>query len=92
MARWLLLALIRSYRAGISPLLPGACRYTPTCSEYALVAVRRFGARKGGWMAVRRILRCHPFGGFGPDPVPGGPGRSGHGEDESSDGSESNRN
>lgn len=66
----LLILLIRFYRAAVSPLLPPACRYTPTCSEYALVAVQRFGALKGGWLALRRLLRCHPFGGFGPDPVP----------------------
>jgi putative membrane protein insertion efficiency factor len=66
----LLILFIRFYRAAVSPLLPPACRYTPTCSEYALLAVERFGAVRGGWLAVRRLLRCHPLGGFGPDPVP----------------------
>ena len=65
-----ILALIRFYRAGISPLLPPACRYTPSCSAYAEEAVRRYGALKGSWLATRRLLRCHPFGGSGFDPVP----------------------
>lgn len=69
--RRVLLGLIRFYRAAVSPLLPSACRYVPTCSEYAETAVRRFGALRGGWMALRRVLRCHPLGGSGPDPVPG---------------------
>lgn len=75
--RRLLLGLIRFYRAAVSPLLPSSCRYVPTCSEYAETAVRRFGALRGGWMALRRILRCHPFGGSGPDPVPPGPDADG---------------
>jgi putative membrane protein insertion efficiency factor len=66
----ILIFLIRLYRAAFSPLLPPACRYTPTCSAYALTAVERFGALRGGWLAVRRILRCHPLGGRGYDPVP----------------------
>lgn len=70
MGRRTLIALIRFYRAAISPLLPAACRFTPTCSQYAEVAVGRHGALRGGWMALRRLLRCHPFGGSGYDPVP----------------------
>lgn len=70
MAARILIFLIRLYRAAFSPLLPPACRYTPTCSAYALTAVQRFGALRGGWLAVRRILRCHPLGGRGYDPVP----------------------
>ncbi|NJD09150.1 MAG: membrane protein insertion efficiency factor YidD [Gemmatimonadetes bacterium] len=66
----LLLALIRAYQRGLSPLLPPSCRYSPTCSEYALQAVQRFGAARGGALAVRRLLRCHPWGGSGYDPVP----------------------
>jgi hypothetical protein len=64
------LLLIRGYRVGISPMLPAACRYTPTCSAYAEEAVRRHGAARGGWLALRRVLRCHPWGGTGYDPVP----------------------
>lgn len=66
----LLLILIRGYRAAISPWLPPSCRFTPTCSRYAETAVRRFGPWRGSWLAVRRLLRCHPWGGRGADPVP----------------------
>ncbi len=62
--------LIRFYRAAISPWTPAACRYTPTCSAYALEAVERYGAARGLWLAIRRIGRCHPWGGSGFDPVP----------------------
>jgi uncharacterized protein len=70
MAR-LFLALIGFYQRAISPLLPPACRYQPSCSAYAKEAIARYGAAKGGYLAARRILRCHPFGGHGYDPVPG---------------------
>ena len=66
----LLQLLIRFYQYCISPLVPPRCRYTPTCSQYALEAVRRYGALKGGWLAVKRIAHCHPWGGHGHDPVP----------------------
>ncbi len=66
----LLLWMIRFYRANLSALHPGCCRFTPTCSQYALEAVEKYGALKGGWLAVRRILRCHPFHAGGYDPVP----------------------
>ena len=56
-----LLALIRFYRKYISPCRPPCCRYIPTCSQYALEAVEKYGAWKGGWLALKRILRCHPF-------------------------------
>lgn len=65
-----MLALIAFYRNCISPLTPPACRYTPTCSQYAAEAIRRYGPFRGGWLALKRILRCHPFGGSGYDPVP----------------------
>lgn len=61
---------IRAYQVGLSPLLPSACRFTPTCSEYARQAVESHGAARGGWLAAKRIARCHPFGGRGYDPVP----------------------
>lgn len=64
------LMLIRIYQGAVSPWLPAACRYDPTCSEYARVAVERFGAGRGSWLAVRRIGRCQPFGSSGWDPVP----------------------
>lgn len=66
----LLVGFIRLYRAAVAPLLPPACRYTPTCSRYAEEAVRRFGPGRGAWLAFRRLLRCHPWGGRGWDPVP----------------------
>ena len=62
--------LIRAYQLVLAPLWPGACRYEPNCSEYALLAVDRFGALKGSCLAGQRILRCHPWGAFGFDPVP----------------------
>ena len=66
----LLLLLVQFYRSCISPLLPPSCRYYPTCSAYAMEAIERYGARRGGWMALKRILRCHPFHAGGYDPVP----------------------
>ena len=69
--KWLLLALIRFYQRFISPAFPPRCRYTPTCSQYALEAIERYGAIRGGWLALRRLLRCHPFHkGDYYDPVP----------------------
>ena len=65
-----LLALIRFYRSCISPMRPPCCRFIPTCSEYALEAIEKYGALKGGWLAFRRILRCNPFHKGGYDPVP----------------------
>ena len=65
----LLLGLIRLYQIGISPVLPPACRFYPTCSHYAYQAVERYGALRGGWMAAKRLMRCHPFNPGGYDPV-----------------------
>lgn len=67
----ILLAMIRFYRRSISPYTPASCRFTPTCSAYAQEAISKYGALKGGWLALRRLLRCHPFykGDFY-DPVP----------------------
>jgi len=65
------LAPIRFYQLAISPFTPMSCRYLPTCSEYAREAVLRHGPLRGGWLALRRLARCHPLGGHGYDPVPG---------------------
>lgn len=63
--------LIKVYRYSISPMLgPGKCRYQPSCSKYAIEALEKYGLFKGGWLAVKRILSCHPWGGSGYDPVP----------------------
>ena len=64
------LFLIDVYRRYISPLKSPCCRYIPTCSEYAMIPIERYGAARGGWLALKRILRCHPFHEGGYDPVP----------------------
>lgn len=68
----ILIALVKFYRKYISPLTPPTCRYVPTCSQYALEALEKYGALKGGWLAIKRICRCHPFhkGHDFYDPVP----------------------
>jgi uncharacterized protein len=68
-AKFVSLKLLQVYKRIISPMLPAACRYLPTCSEYAIEAVERYGAVRGGWRAFIRIMRCHPFAGSGYDPV-----------------------
>ncbi len=75
--KWLVCGVIRFYQVAISKPLHvmlgplAGCRFTPTCSEYTLQAVRHYGVLRGGWLGVRRILRCQPWGGSGYDPVPG---------------------
>ena len=73
MSRWLrtlVLLPVHFYRRFISRYTPDTCRFDPTCSGYALEAVQRHGVLRGGWLTVKRIARCHPFGGYGDDPVP----------------------
>ena len=71
--RWIAVVLswpIKFYKYAVSPMLPPSCRYTPTCSQYALEALKKYGALKGTWLTIKRIARCHPWGGQGYDPVP----------------------
>ncbi len=68
--RTLLIGLLKAYRYAISPMLGRNCRYHPSCSEYAIEAVRRHGVFRGGWLAIKRVGRCHPFSHGGYDPVP----------------------
>jgi len=65
-----LISVLKFYRRYISPLKPPTCRFTPTCSEYAVQAIEKYGAKKGGWLALKRVLRCNPFFPGGNDPVP----------------------
>ena len=67
--RKVLISLLKLYKVAISPLLPPSCRFVPTCSEYAREAIERYGALRGMWMSLRRLLRCHPFHPGGYDPV-----------------------
>lgn len=68
--RMVCLGLIRVYQLVLSPILGGACRYYPSCSEYAMQAIRRFGVIRGGWMGIKRIVRCNPWVAGGYDPCP----------------------
>lgn len=68
--RRIIVTLIQAYKRLISPLFPPSCRFTPSCSTYALTSVERYGAIRGGWLAIRRILKCHPFHPGGHEPVP----------------------
>lgn len=68
--KYLLLKFVRFYQVAISPMLSPRCRYTPTCSQYAVEALQKHGACKGSMLTLRRVCRCHPFGGSGYDPVP----------------------
>jgi putative membrane protein insertion efficiency factor len=67
---WVIISLIQIYKLLISPLFGATCRYNPTCSEYSIIAVKRYGVFKGGLLSAKRILRCHPFHAGGNDPVP----------------------
>lgn len=71
--KWLFKLPILFYQYVISPLFPPACRYTPSCSNYMIEAIDEWGPIKGGYLGIRRILRCHPWGGCGHDPVPKNP-------------------
>ena len=66
----LLILLARGWQLGPSAIMPPTCRFVPSCSAYAITALRRYGALHGGWLATKRICRCHPLGGSGYDPVP----------------------
>lgn len=66
----LFILLIRFYQLSISPMLGQNCRYDPTCSQYAIDALKKYGVLKGGWLGIKRISSCHPWGGHGHDPVP----------------------
>ena len=66
----ILIIPIKGYQILISPLLGPSCRFTPTCSQYAVEAIQKYGPIKGGWLAFKRIVRCHPWGGCGHDPIP----------------------
>jgi putative membrane protein insertion efficiency factor len=84
--RWILIKLVRFYQIVISPILhrmagPNAgCRFTPTCSQYFIEAVKLHGGIRGSWLGIKRIARCGPWGGFGPDPVPLPAGKCGCGD------------
>ena len=65
-----LIFFVKIYQGVLSPYLPNACRYTPTCSQYMIEAITKHGALRGGWMGLKRFGRCHPWGGHGVDPVP----------------------
>ncbi len=67
---WLLILPVKIYQLVLSPILPNSCRYTPTCSHYMVAAIQKHGPIKGLWLGIKRISRCHPWGGHGHDPVP----------------------
>ncbi|MEQ1733240.1 MAG: membrane protein insertion efficiency factor YidD [Bacteroidia bacterium] len=68
--KFIFILIIKFYQRSISPLFPPVCRYTPTCSVYAITALQKYGAIKGGWLALKRIVSCNPWGGHGHNPVP----------------------
>jgi len=67
---YIFISIVKFYKLFISPILPNSCRYTPTCSTYAIEAIQKHGPLKGGWLAIKRIISCNPWGGSGYDPVP----------------------
>ena len=67
----LVVALVHAYQLLLSPFLGGSCRFEPSCSQYAIAAINQHGPLRGGWLSLRRVLKCHPFGPHGLDPVPG---------------------
>lgn len=67
---FVLILLVKFYQYAISPFLPNSCRYTPTCSQYMIEAIKKYGFIKGGWLGLKRLSSCHPWGGHGHDPVP----------------------
>ena len=67
---WIFILLVKFYQLSISPLLPGSCRYTPTCSTYSIQALKKYGPFKGLYLSIKRILSCNPWGGHGHDPLP----------------------
>ena len=77
---WIGILPVKAYQWFISPLLPPSCRYAPTCSAYAIEAFQRHGLFRGAWLTARRLLRCHPWGGSGYDPVPATDSHRGHAE------------
>lgn len=87
----ILVGAVKGYRIAISPFLAPRCRFLPTCSEYAIEAIQRYGAARGGVLALRRFCRCHPFGGSGVDEVPSAPHAEEHGSAPSSIAQESSR-
>ncbi|MBW6467722.1 MAG: membrane protein insertion efficiency factor YidD [Coriobacteriia bacterium] len=70
MPRRIVIALVRLYQTVVSPLFPPSCRFTPSCSSYAITSLQRYGVIKGGWLSLRRLSRCHPWHPGGHDPVP----------------------
>ncbi|MBK6833260.1 MAG: membrane protein insertion efficiency factor YidD [Bacteroidetes bacterium] len=68
--KYLFIALVKFYQSAISPHTPAACRFQPTCSQYSIEALKKHGALKGGWLSLKRIFKCHPWGPHGYDPVP----------------------
>lgn len=67
---FVLILIVKFYQYAISPFLPNSCRYTPTCSQYMIEAIKKYGFIKGGWLGLKRLSSCHPWGGHGHDPVP----------------------